>query len=164
MACVERNVRNLGDPGSSWVIGSGESVAQEIRILSHKRGNPETEVGRTLNAALKPGEGESGRLLEAKRRAPRTAGESDHLIVLRDGRADHRGKGVTGIRSLQRKHCADVKGRISSANLTAGDSDDGRGIPPRPSAEASIPEEPGARKPHAGICAGAVGQPAVLPR
>ena len=31
-------------------------------------------------------------------------------------------------------------------------------------AEASIPEEPGAGKLHAGICAGAVGQLAVLPR
>jgi len=30
-------------------------------------------------------------------------------------------------------------------------------------AEASIPEEPGAGKPHAGICAGGVGQPASLP-
>jgi hypothetical protein len=28
--------------------------------------------------------------------------------------------------------------------------------------EASDPEEPGAGKPHAGICAGAVGKPAVL--
>ena len=31
-------------------------------------------------------------------------------------------------------------------------------------AEARIPEEPGAGNPHAGICAGAVGQLAVLPR
>ena len=31
-------------------------------------------------------------------------------------------------------------------------------------AEASISEEPGAVVPHAGICAGAVGQLAVLPR
>ena len=31
-------------------------------------------------------------------------------------------------------------------------------------AEASIHEEPGAGKPHAGICAGAVGQLAVLPQ
>ena len=110
---MERNVENLGDPGRSWVIGSGEGEAQEIRILSHKKGNPETEVGRTLNVALKPGEGESGRLLEAKRRAPRTARESDHLIVLRDGRADHAaedcrrqtsalGKGLTGVRSFQK--------------------------------------------------------------
>lgn len=32
------------------------------------------------------------------------------------------------------------------------------------SAEASDFEEPGAGKPHAGICEGAAGQPAVLPR
>ena len=36
--------------------------------------------------------------------------ESDHLIVLRDGRADHMGKGVTGIRSSQRKHVPDKVG------------------------------------------------------
>jgi len=30
--------------------------------------------------------------------------ESDHLIVLRDGSTDHRGKGMTVLRSPQRKH------------------------------------------------------------
>jgi hypothetical protein len=30
--------------------------------------------------------------------------ESDQLIVLRDGRTDHRGKGLTEICSLKRKH------------------------------------------------------------
>lgn len=37
-------------------------------------------------------------------------GESDHLIVLRDGRADHMGKGVTIIRSLQRQLAPDNVG------------------------------------------------------
>jgi len=32
------------------------------------------------------------------------ARESDQPKVLGDGRADHMGKGLTGIRSLQRKH------------------------------------------------------------
>src|SRR5437867_7361867 len=31
--------------------------------------------------------------------------ESDQPIVLGDGRADHRGKGLTEVRSWQRKHC-----------------------------------------------------------
>jgi len=30
--------------------------------------------------------------------------EADHLVVLGDGSADHMGKGLTGIRSLNRKH------------------------------------------------------------
>ncbi len=33
-----------------------------------------------------------------------TVRESDHLIVLRDGNADHKGKGMTVLRSPQRKH------------------------------------------------------------
>jgi len=37
-------------------------------------------------------------------------GESDHLIVLRDGRADHMGKGVTTIRSQQRQLAPDNVG------------------------------------------------------
>jgi len=50
VGCVERNVRNLGDPGGSWVLQVSGASAQEKRIVCHKRGNPETEVGRTLNA------------------------------------------------------------------------------------------------------------------
>ena len=49
VGCVERDVRNLGDPGSSWTLEASEASTQEIRILSHERGNPDTEVGRTLN-------------------------------------------------------------------------------------------------------------------
>ena len=33
--------------------------------------------------------------------------KSDHFIVLRDGRADHMGRGVAGMRSPQRKHDTD---------------------------------------------------------
>ena len=39
---------------------------------------------------------------DRKIEAPRTSRESDQPIVLRDGRAVHRGKGLTGIRSLHR--------------------------------------------------------------
>ena len=37
-------------------------------------------------------------------------GESDHFIVLGDGSADHMGKGVTIIRSLQRQLAPDNVG------------------------------------------------------
>ena len=50
--------------------------------------------------------------------------ESDQPIVLGDGRAVHMGKGLTGIRSLQRKHSPDMKGWIMNANLPAGNSKD----------------------------------------
>ncbi len=53
-------------------------------------------------------------------------GESDQLIVLGDGRADHRGKGLTEVRSWQRKHCPAKKGRKSNANLTASHSNEGK--------------------------------------
>ena len=63
------------------------------------------------------------------------------------------GKGVTVVRSPHRKLVPDMQGRSSQANLPEEESDlSGTG-----SAEASITEEPGAGKPHAGICAGGVG-------
>jgi len=54
------------------------------------------------------------------------------------------GKGRTGSRSLQRKPCPDMEGRINKANLTAGNSDDASG---EVFAEARLPEEPGGGKP-----------------
>ena len=51
--------------------------------------------------------------------------ESDQLIVLGDGRADHRGKGLTEVRSWQRKHCPARRAGLSNANLTAGNSKEG---------------------------------------
>jgi len=50
------------------------------------------------------------------------ARESDQPIVLRDGRAVHKGKALTGIRSLYRKHGPDTEGRMSSVNHTGGHS------------------------------------------
>ena len=52
--------------------------------------------------------------------------ESHQLIVLGDGRADHMGKGLTEVRSWQRKHCPARKGRRSNANLTASNSNEGK--------------------------------------
>ena len=78
---------------------------------------------------------------------PMGRGESDRSIVLRGGRADHRGKGATGLHSSQRKHEPDcLFGVLMPTSL--------RGI--AINAEASSPEEPGAGIPHAGICEGAV--------
>ncbi len=50
--------------------------------------------------------------------------ESDQLIVLRDGRAVHMGKGLTGSRSPQRKtwYRQDELQQLH-ANLTAGNSE-----------------------------------------
>lgn len=55
---------------------------------------------------------ELGREAKPRQRAtpPKALGESDHSIVLRDGRADHMGKGVTVIRSPQRPLAPDIVG------------------------------------------------------
>lgn len=55
---------------------------------------------------------DTGRRAKPRQRArqPKATGESDHLIVLGDGRADHRGKGVTVIHSLQRQLTPDKVG------------------------------------------------------
>jgi hypothetical protein len=70
------------------------------------------------------------------------------------------GKGLTEIRSPQRKPVPDMQDWILQKNLTEENS---KVLRFRRIAEASILEEPGAVIPHAGICAGAAGQPAVLP-
>ena len=55
---------------------------------------------------------ETGRAVEPRERErpPRASGESDHLIILRDGSADHMGKGVTVIRRPQRPLAPDRVG------------------------------------------------------
>ena len=47
---------------------------------------------------------QAGRPFREKEEWPKANGESDQPTVLRDGKADYVGKGLTGIRSLQRKH------------------------------------------------------------
>jgi len=160
---VERNVRDLGDPGDSWATGERGASRQGIRIMSNERGNPETEVGRTLNVdeRTRTNEGQVGRTARKGEGRPKIARESDQLIVLRDGRADHKGKGLAGSRSPQRKPCPDMECRNSKANLTAGNSG---GVSEGAFAESRLSEEPGAGKPHAGIRGGAAGKLAVLPR
>ena len=48
-------------------------------------------------------------------------GESDRSIVLRGGRADHMGKGATGLRSPQRKHEPDTTGWNNSCKPHCGE-------------------------------------------
>ncbi|WP_028581589.1 hypothetical protein [Desulfogranum japonicum] len=70
--------------------------------------------------------------------------ESDHPIVLRDGRTDHMGKGITVVCSSQKKHMqTSLRGIAKEAKLLLY--------------EANTIEEPYAEKPHAGICKGTVG-------
>jgi len=81
-------------------------------------------------------------------------GKSDHFIVLGDGRADHMGKGVTAMRIRQRQLASDTVGpRLDEPTFLAEISTGYR----VPSTRVSIVEEPGAGKPHAGICAGGAG-------
>ena len=67
--------------------------------MSHVRGNPAMEVGRNLNRTCDPVR--RANPIEVGRK---TVGKSDWLIVLGDGKADHREKGPAVLRSLQRKH------------------------------------------------------------
>ncbi len=64
------------------------------------------------------------------------------------------GKGMTVLRSPQRKLVPDMQGWVLQANLTEGNSKEDMEIFLY---EASNTEEPCAGKPHAGICEGAVG-------
>jgi hypothetical protein len=82
----------------TWEVLSVPDGFDGKRILSHERGNPDTEVGRSLHKDNQVGE------TKDQVGTPTTSETSDQLIVLRDGSADHKGKGLTGIRSLQRKH------------------------------------------------------------
>ena len=80
--------------------------------------------------------------------------ESDHLIVLRDGRADHMGKGVTVMRIRQRQPLRDNVGLDYKRQTFLAKISTGYIVP---SARVSMAEEPGAGKLHAGICAGGAG-------
>ncbi len=71
--------------------------------------NQETGPGWNLKIAEPPETGRCAEPLEREKQ-PKAPRESDHPIVLRDGRADHMGKGVTVIRSLQRPLTPDKVG------------------------------------------------------
>jgi len=128
----------LGEPDGSWTTEVSGAPTRGKRMVCHKRGNSETEVGRTLNAD-----------------------ERTHTD-------DEPGKELTGSRSRQRKPCPDMEGRISKADgcllsaLTAGNSE---GASKEAFAEAALfgtnrhcLKSPvrlsvtGRGKPHAGMC------------
>ena len=81
----------------------------KISVMETRIGNLETETDWNRNPPDTP---DTGRRAEPLRRGkqPKAARESDHLIVLGDGRADHMGKGVTVIHSLQRQLAPDKVG------------------------------------------------------
>ena len=72
-------------------------------------GNRETELDWRLKRHDTPKTGRCAKPLQREKQ-PKATRESDHPIVLRDGRADHMGKGVTVIRSLQRPLAPDKVG------------------------------------------------------
>jgi hypothetical protein len=142
--------RERGRP-LGFLIGTGTYPWQTVDLA--RMGNQETEQSWSLKTNATP---ETGRRAEPREREkqPKTPGESDHLILLRDGRADHMGKGVTVMRTHQRQPLRDKVGPdIQRTTLLVGISM-GRYTP---SARVSMAEEPGAGKPHAGICAGGAG-------
>ena len=71
--------------------------------------NQETELGWDLQIPDTPETGRHAEPLQREKQ-PKVARESDHPIVLRDGRAVHTGKGVTVIRSPQRPLAPDRVG------------------------------------------------------
>jgi len=115
--------------------------------------NQETELGWNLKVLDTP---EAGRLAEPLQREkqPKAGGESDHLIVLRDGRAVHMGKGVTVMCNRQRKPVRDNVGPDKYRPTFLAVISTGYIVS---SARVSMAEEPGAGKSHAGICAGGAG-------
>ncbi len=82
-------------------------LIQDILILRHIMGNQDTVLGRSLKVIETANTGrETGP--QQKGQVPKTIGESDHLIVLRDGRAVHMGKGVTVMCNRQRQPVRDT--------------------------------------------------------
>ena len=110
------------------------------------------EVPGTWETLIPPRRNSRGKAVQPKESCLKGVRESDHLIVLRDGKADHMGKGMTVLRSPQRKH---VQTRRAEQHMQTSL----RGIAKRTMFlyEASNTEEPCAGKPHAGICERAVG-------
>jgi hypothetical protein len=116
-------------------------------------GNQETELGWNLGLHDTPKPGRCAKPLEREKQ-PKAVRESDHLIVLRDGRADHTGKGVPVMCIRQRQPLRDNVGLDYKRQTFLAKISTGYIVP---SARVSMAEEPGAGKLHAGICAGGTG-------
>jgi len=85
MACNKRYIMNAGDPFGSR---ANRPINYDTLILRHKMGNQDTELGRSLPLIETVDTGRAAGP-QQKGQHPKVTGESDHLIVLRDGRADH---------------------------------------------------------------------------
>ena len=81
--------------------------------------------------------------------------ESDQLIVLGGWESHSPGEGADSDTKPAKETLTGLLDRKRHANLPVGNSEESCIIAAH--ADASITEEPGAGKPHAGICAGAVG-------
>jgi hypothetical protein len=88
---------NAGGPGCSWLETEDK---QWYTAIEARRENLETELCWNLKMSNTTKTGRRAKPLQRARQLKAT-GESDRLIVLRDGRADHMGKGVTVMRSRQ---------------------------------------------------------------
>ena len=142
-----------------------------IRLLSHGRGNPETEVVRSLNGGTPHSNAGWGRPARPKDRAAKDSQgvRSAHSTWRRSRRSQ--GEGADGSTQLAKETLSGeealeqamptsllaIATRTPQKNFFFGSS----------YTEASIFEEPGAKKRHAGICAGAVwatGRPTAIAR
>jgi hypothetical protein len=135
------------NPSANGELGKGPSGFEAVACLERS----ELELGRPLFFPRGDHEDMANQLKEDRRDG---AEESDPPIVVRDGRADHMAKGWA---ERQREHSTHLGRRLLpfevsstllaiAAGLCFDEAD------ARPSARLS--EEPGAGKPHAGICEG----------
>jgi len=96
--------RERGRP-FGFLVGTGVYPWQTVDLA--RMGNQETGQSWSLQMNDTP---EAGKRAEPLQRGKqlKTFGESDHPILLRDGRADHTGKGVTVICIRYRKPLRDM--------------------------------------------------------
>src|SRR6266699_6870605 len=73
-ACRE-SVRNLGGPtGSTAETQLKNDLAQGIRLLSHEKGNPDTEARRSLNGENASSDASGGKRVRPKEKRRRSVG------------------------------------------------------------------------------------------
>jgi hypothetical protein len=125
---VARRVRNLGGPpGSCSARETRGKPSPGLRIMSHGRGNPDTDVGRRRNEAADesdrapqvgpPAQTKGGRRSRGSQISPSSS---------EDGRAVYRGKGRTGRRRRHRTQGPGMRDRSTQAHLPAGQSREGQ--------------------------------------
>src|SRR3989442_6487305 len=116
-ACRE-SVRNLGGPtGSTAETQLRNDLAQGKRLLSHERGNPDTEAGRSLNGENASSDASGGKRAPPKEETPKVGRESGPLIVLRRRRGDHQGQGRAQLPTSVKQNCPAANGQCSNSQL-----------------------------------------------